>query len=58
MVYALVMLGNYGYRHTLRIFNSYCWYTVKVVMRKRPIVKLYIYFLSCLLSPVVISIPL
>jgi hypothetical protein len=31
--YALCMLGNYGYRHTLRIFNTFCFSAAGMVTR-------------------------
>ena len=34
--HALCMIDNWGYRHSLRIWNTYCFSTAKVVMRTRP----------------------
>jgi hypothetical protein len=33
MAYALCMLDKLGYKHTLRICNTYCFSTVKLVIR-------------------------
>jgi hypothetical protein len=44
------MLVNQGYRHTLRICNTYCFTTEKVVTRMRP----QYYFVSTL--PVLLAI--
>ena len=41
------VLDNYGYRHTSRIFNTYCFYDSTVVARIYPNVTLYVYCLSC-----------
>ena len=37
--YAHYILNNLGYRHTLRIFNTYCFYVGKIVMRTRRSVR-------------------
>jgi len=37
---------NYGYKHTIRILNTYCFSTVTVVTRTRHNVTLYVPFLS------------
>jgi hypothetical protein len=39
--YVLCMLNSYGYRHTLRICNSYCFCTAKMVMWTRLVSTLY-----------------
>jgi hypothetical protein len=46
--HALCVLYNWGYRHTLRIRNTYCFSTVKNVTRNRVSVTLYVYRLSSL----------
>ena len=46
--YAHCMLDNYGYRHTLRICNTYCFSMSTVVAGKRLNVKLCVHCLSCL----------
>jgi len=43
-------LDNYGYRHTLRTCNIYCYFTAAVVTRKRLNVTLYVICLSVCLS--------
>jgi len=35
MTHAHCMLDNEGYRHTLRIFNIYCFSTARLVARSR-----------------------
>jgi hypothetical protein len=39
---------NYGYRHTLRICNTYCFSTATMVTRTGLNVTLYVHCLSCL----------
>ena len=46
--HALCILDNWGYRHTFRICNTYCFSMVITVTRTLPIVALYIYCLYCL----------
>jgi hypothetical protein len=41
------MLDNWGYRHTLRICNTYCFSTATVDRRTRLSVTLYVHCLSC-----------
>jgi hypothetical protein len=43
------MLDNYGYRYTLRIYNTYCFSTAtEVAQMYHIVVTLYIHCLSCL----------
>jgi hypothetical protein len=44
---ALCMLDDCGYRHTLRICNTSCFFTAKMVTRTRLSVTLYVRWLSC-----------
>ena len=48
MARAHCMLDTKGYRHTLRICNTYCFSTATVIARTRPIVPLYVHCLFCL----------
>ena len=41
---------TYGYKHTLRICNNYCFPTIKMVARTSLNVTLYVHCLSCLLN--------
>jgi hypothetical protein len=43
----ICMLDTEGYKHTLRICNTYCFPTATMVVRTRPSVTLYVHFLSC-----------
>jgi len=47
MALAHYMLDTYGYRHTLRMCNTYRFSTVTMVARTRLNVTLYVYCLSC-----------
>jgi len=47
--HAHCMLDNYGYKHTLRLCNIYCFSIAKMVTRTRHNVTLYVHFLSCYL---------
>ena len=47
MAHALCMPNNYGYKHTLRICNTYCFSTATMVARPRLNVKLYAHCLAC-----------
>jgi hypothetical protein len=47
MAHAHCMLGNQGYKHTLRICNTYYFFSTAMVARTRHNVMLYIHFLSC-----------
>jgi hypothetical protein len=44
---AFSMLDNEGYKHTLRIFNAYCFYIATVVTRTRMcyVIRTYIAYL-------------
>jgi hypothetical protein len=42
------MPDNYGYRHTVRVCNAYCFSTATMVTRTGLSVTLYIHCLSCL----------
>jgi len=42
------MLGTYGYSHTLRICNNYCFSTATLVAQTRLSVMLYVHCLACL----------
>ena len=44
MAHAHCMLGTYGYKHTLTIYNFYCFSTTTMVARTRPIVTLYLHW--------------
>ena len=46
--HALWMLDNWGYGHTIRIFNIYCFSTATIVARTRFSVTLYLHCVSCL----------
>jgi hypothetical protein len=48
MAHEHCMLGTKGYKHTLRIRNTYCFFTVTVVARTRLNVTLYVHCLSFL----------
>ena len=39
---------NQGYKHTLRISNTYCFYTPSIIARTRLIVTPYVHWLPCL----------
>jgi hypothetical protein len=41
------MLDNQGYRHTLRICNTYCFCQVNIATSKQLGVTLYVHFLPC-----------
>ena len=45
--HAHCMLDNYGYRHTLRICNTYCFSSQTTVAGTRPIVTLYAHCVPC-----------
>jgi hypothetical protein len=45
--HTLCVLDNWGYRHTLRICNTYCFYTATMVTRTRLNITLYVHCLSC-----------
>jgi len=47
MAHAHCMLGTYGYKHTYRVCNNYCFSTVTKNARKRLDVTLQIHCLSC-----------
>jgi hypothetical protein len=47
MAYARCMLRSYGYKHTLRTGNGYCFATTTVVARIRLSDALYVHWLSC-----------
>jgi hypothetical protein len=44
------MLDTYGYWHTLRICNTYCFSTLTTVKRKPLDVTLYVHCLSCFIG--------
>jgi hypothetical protein len=44
------MLDNYGYKHTLRIYNTYCFSTATMITRARLNFTLYIYCLFFLVK--------
>ena len=46
MAHAHCMLDNYGYKHTLRICDTYCFSTATMVARAYLIVTLYVHCLS------------
>ena len=48
MAYAHCVLDTSGYKHTLRICNTYCISTATTVTRKPLNVTLYVLYLSCL----------
>ena len=48
MVHAHCMLDNCGYRHTIRICDTYLFATTTMVERTRLIVTLYVQCLSCI----------
>ena len=49
------MLDNYGYRHTLRICNTYCFSTATMVARTRLNATLYVHCLFCYNRHVVLT---
>ena len=49
--HAHCVLDTWGYKHALRICNTYCFSTVTVVMRTRLNVTLYVHCPSCFFSP-------
>ena len=53
LAHALCMLDTYGYRHTLRKCNTFCFSTATIVARTRLNVTLYVHCLSCLFHDVV-----
>ena len=48
MVHAHFMLDTFGYKYTLRIYNTYYIFTAKMVERERVNITLYVHCLSCL----------
>jgi hypothetical protein len=48
MAHAHCMLDTYGYKHTLRIFNTYCFSTATMVGRTRLDITLYVPYVACL----------
>jgi len=50
IVHAHCMLDAYGYKHTLRIYNTYCFSTATMVVRTCLNVTSYILCLSCYYS--------
>jgi hypothetical protein len=44
MEYALCVLDSKVYKHTLRMYNNYCFSTTKMVERTRVIVTLYVQY--------------
>jgi len=51
MAHAHCMLDTSGYKHTLIICNTYCFYTATVVARMPLHATLYVHCLSCLELP-------
>jgi len=47
MAHALCMMNILGYKHTLRICDTYCFSTATMVARTSLKVTLYVHFLSC-----------
>jgi hypothetical protein len=47
MAHALCVLDNWCYRHTLRVCNTYCFFTATMVTRTPLTVTLYVPCLSC-----------
>jgi len=47
MVHTHCLLDNWGYRHTLRIRNNYCFRTVRIITHTRLNVTLRLLCLSC-----------
>jgi len=50
-VCAICMLVNWGYRHTLRICNAYCWSTQTIFARNLLKVMFTLHCVSCRLQP-------
>jgi len=50
MAHAHCMLDTYGYKHTLRIYNTYRFSTATKVVRTRLNVTLHVHCLTCLYS--------
>jgi len=48
MKQAQCMLDTYGYKHTLRICNTYCFSTATLVARRRLKVTLHVHCLTAL----------
>ena len=51
MAHAHCMVDTYGYIHTLRICNTYCFSIATMVTRTRLNVTLYAHCLSCCIRP-------
>jgi hypothetical protein len=51
MAHAHSMLDNKGYRHTLRICNTYCFSSSTMVAWTRLLVALYVHCLACIKMP-------
>jgi hypothetical protein len=47
MAHAQYMMYTYGYKHKIRICNTYCFSTATMVTRTHLNVTLYVYCLSC-----------
>jgi hypothetical protein len=48
MTHAHFTLGTYGYKHTLRIYNPFFFFTATMVARKRLNVTLYVHYMPCI----------
>ena len=48
--HALCMLDTEGYKHSLRLFNTYCFSTTTVVARTCLNVTLYVQYLDCVVK--------
>jgi len=46
MALAFCMLDNYGYNHTLRICNTYCFSTVTMIMHMRFSLSLWVHYIT------------
>jgi Pyruvate/2-oxoacid:ferredoxin oxidoreductase delta subunit len=49
MAHAHCLLDTYGYRHALRICNTYCFSTATMFTRTNLYVTLYVHCMSCLI---------
>jgi len=48
MTHAHFTLGTYGYKHTLRIYNHFYFFTATIFTRKLLNATLYVHYLPCI----------
>jgi len=46
MAHALCMLDNYGYKHTLRIYNTYCFPLQQLLHERASMLRYTFFFLN------------